>query len=358
MQFKNLKTLSNLYIFFFSYLLFINIIYIDPSKANNFKIKDIKISQPFEHNFNKDKVINKGFKNAFLEMVYMVTTSTDQEKIKNTPLPKIKALIDSFTMSKEKFVNNEYHVNFDVNFNKKNTLKFFEEKNIFPSIPQKKNLLLIPVLVDLQTDQVLLFNNNIFYEKWNRNNRRYYLLNYLLPSEDIEDVNFISINSKSIEDYSFKEMIKKYDLKDFIIVIIYKDNNEFKVLSKMKLKNSFKIVNQDYKDINISLEKDFDLIVNSLKIVYENYWKSINQINTSIKLPLTLSIKSNQNDKIKLLEDSLDKTNLVSSFEISKFDNQNIYFKIIYNGSPDMFINDMTEKGVRIKIQNQIWTVE
>ena len=38
------------------------------------------------------------------------------------------------------------------------------QENIFPSIPKKKDLLIIPVLVDLQLDQILLFNNNIFYD--------------------------------------------------------------------------------------------------------------------------------------------------------------------------------------------------
>ena len=64
-------------------------------------------------------------------------------------------------MGNERFKNNNYYVNFDVNFNKKNILYFMEKKNIFPSIPKKQNLLLIPVLVDLQEDKILLFNNNI-----------------------------------------------------------------------------------------------------------------------------------------------------------------------------------------------------
>ena len=38
----------------------------------------------------------------------------------------------------------------------------------------------------------------------------------MLPSEDIEDIDFLLQNSKSIEDYDFKEMIAKYDLENFI----------------------------------------------------------------------------------------------------------------------------------------------
>ena len=125
---KKLNKPINLYIFFFSFVLFINIIFTTNTKANTFKITDLEISEPFELNFNKEQVVDKGFKKAFLELISMTTTSEDKQKIENTSLVTIKGLIDSFTMSNEKFINNEYHVKFDVYFNKKNTLNFFEKK--------------------------------------------------------------------------------------------------------------------------------------------------------------------------------------------------------------------------------------
>ena len=180
---KKIKNLNKLYIIFFYSVLFINFIFVTSLSANSFKITNLEISEPFELNFNKEKVIDKGFKVAFLELVSMITTSGDKKKIENTSLSTIKGLIDSFTMSNERFVNNQYHAKFDVNFNKKNTLKFFESENIFPSIPKKKNLLLIPVIVDLQLNKISLFDNNVFYDKWNNNHERHYLLNYILQSE-------------------------------------------------------------------------------------------------------------------------------------------------------------------------------
>ena len=354
---KNNKSI-NLYIFIFIFVLFINIVSTTSSKANYFKITDLEISEPFELNFSKEKVIDKGFEKAFFELASMITTSGDKKKITDTELMIIKGLIDSFTMSNERFINNKYYVNFDVNFNKKNILSFFEKKKIFPSIPQKKNLLLIPIIVDMQLDKILLFTNNVFYEKWNKNNERFYLLNYLLPSEDLEDVNLLSQNSKSIEDYDFKEIIKKYDLNDFIITIIYKNNNDLKILSKIQLNQSLKIDNQAYENIELSNEKDLELVLTNLKISYENYWKNINQINTSIKLPLTITVNAIKHEKIQMLENSLNELDLVSSFEISKINNQNIYFKIIYNGSPNKFLNDMKDKNIIIMNQNQMWEVQ
>ena len=261
-------------------------------------------------------------------------------------------------MSNERFVNETYIVNFDVNFNKKNTLSFFEKRNIFPSIPIKKNLVLIPVLVDLQTEDVFLFNNNMFYKKWNNENKRFNLLNYLLLTEDIEDLNLISLNSKSIEDYDFKRIIKKYDMEDYIIVIIYKNKKELQILSKMNLNQTFMVNNKKFNNIDLLDEKDFSLVLQEIKIIYENYWKKINQINTSLKLPLTISIDANQYDKIIILEDALNNLDLVNNFEIIKFNNKNIYIKIIYNGPPNKFIKQMKSENILINTEKQIWKIK
>ena len=337
---------------------FINIVSTTPSKANYFKITDLEISEPFELNFNKEKVIDKGFEKAFFELASMITTSGDKKKIENISLTTIKSLIDSFTMSNERFINNKYHVKFNVNFNKKNVLSFFERENIIPSIPKKKDLLIIPVLVDLQLDQILLFNNNIFYERWNSKKERYYLLNYILPAEDIEDVDLLAQNSKSIEDYNFIRTIEKYDLGDFVIAIIYKNSDELRILSKIQLNETYKIDNKKFNKIDLSKESDVDFILTSLKVTYENYWKNINQINTSIKLSLTISINANEHNKIKFFENTLNELDLVSNFKILKLNNINIYYKIVYNGSPNKFINEIKSKGIDLDTQSQIWKVQ
>ena len=355
---KNLNSLDKLYIIFFSIVLFINIFIPTSSSANLFEITDVEITEPFELNFDKEKVIDKGFKKAFIRLMSVITISDDKKKIKNTSLSTIKRLVDSFTISNETFINNEYHVEFDVNFSKKNTLEFLESKNIFPSIPKNKKILLIPVLVDVQLDRVLFHSENIFYKNWNKENEKYFLISYILPSEDLEDVNILSQNISSIEDYDFKEIINKYDINDYIITIIYKNHNELRILSKIKLNQFFKIDNQKFEKISLTNDEDISSIFFTLKNTYENYWKKINQINTSIKLPITISVDSKSYKKIKNFEKILNEVDLVSDVEILRFDNQNVYYKIIYNGSPKNFLNDMKSNKVKISTQNQVWQVQ
>jgi len=288
----------------------------------------------------------------------MITTSGDRSKLKNIKLKELKSMIDSFTISNEKFVNNEYSAQLETTFNKKKILNYLERKNVFPSMPVRNKVLLVPILVDTEIDNIYLFNNNIFYEKWNNEKKNYHLLDYLLPSEDLEDLNIIQGIPDSVESYDFINLIKKYDLNDYIISIIYKNKNELKILSKINLNNSLKVNNQKYIDINLDNEKDFQKILESLKIIYEDHWKKNNEINTSIRLPLTVSINSKDYKKITKLENVLSDIDLISDFYILKFNSENTQYKIIYNGSPKTFFNDMSKRNLDLIMENNIWTVK
>ena len=65
-------------------------------------------------------------------------------------------------------------------------------------------------------------------------------------------------------------------------------------------------------------KESFEIVLEKLKTIYENYWKKNNEINTSIKLPLTVSVNSDAYDKIERLEKILEQTDLVSNFYILK----------------------------------------
>ena len=355
---NKLLKLQKLYIFFISYALFIIIFSTTFLYADSFKVSDIEISSPFELNFKKNSVIDKGFQASFLNLINMITNSSDRNRIQNIRIKELKSMIDSFTISDEKFINNEYFAKLETTFNKKKILKFLEKKNIFPSMHVKKKILLVPILVDSETDNIYLFNNNIFYEKWNDKKKNYHLLDYLLPSEDLEDLNNIQKMSNSIENYNFANLIKKYDLHDYIILIIYKNKYELTILSKINLNKSLNINNQKYNKINLDNEEDLEKILENLKTIYEDYWKKNNEINTSIKLTQTVSINSKDYKKIIKLEEVFQSMDLISYFYILKFDSESTQYKIIYNGSPKTFFNDMSERNFELVMKNNMWTVK
>ena len=350
--------LQKVYIFFISLVLFIIIFSTTFLSANTFKVTDIDISSPFELNFKKSSVIDEGFKASFSNLLSMITTSGDKNKIKNIKIKELKGMIDSFTISDEKFINNEYFAKLETTFNKKKILNFLEKRNIFPSIPIRNKVLLIPILVDTKNESINLFNSNIFYEKWNDEKNNYQLLDYLLPSDDLEDLIKLQMMSSSIESYDFIDLIKKYDLNDYIISIIYKNKNDVKILSKINLNNSLKINNQNYSNLDLTQENDINKILKNLKSIYEDEWKKNNEINTSIKLPLTISIESINYKKLMSLEETLANIDLISNFYILKFDNKFTQYRIIYNGSPKTFLNDMNKKNFNLIMENNVWAVK
>ena len=350
--------LKKLYIFFFTYVLIIIFFSTTILQAKTFKVSNLEISEPFELNFDKNKVIDKGFRAAFLNLIAMITTLNDQKTMKKTSLREIKGIVDSFTISKEKFVDEIYIANLDVVFNKKNTLDLLENKNIFPSIPIKNTVLFIPIEIELKNENIILFSDSYFFKKWNEKKEIYHLIDYVLPNEDLEELNLIQQNFKNIENYDFLEIIKKYDLKDYIITIFFKKDKELRVLSKISFDNSLRLDNQIFLDTNVNDKKNLNIILEKLKNIYEDSWKKNNQINTSIKLPLTISINSKKYSRIRNVEKSLNNLDLISDFYILKFDKEKIFYRIIFNGSPKKFIQDMEKFNFEFITTKKIWEVK
>ena len=349
------KNLSKL--IFILFILF-NSILIPQLHANSFQIKEIEISEDFNLNFNKKKVFDKAFESAFLQLISKVLVSEDINKIEKTKLSTIKSLIDSFIVSDEKFFENKYYAKFNVNFNKKNTYGYLESKNIFPSIPKKINILFIPILIDSEKNKLVYFGENLIYKKWNDQIKKYHLINYILPTEDIENSEIFNSDIDLIEEYDFKKVVNKYDLKNYIISIIYQNNKRINILSKLYLNEKYKIINNNYNDLNLKNEESVLRFVMHLKKKYEDEWKKLNLINTSIQVPITISLSSKEHDKIKFFEKTLEELDLVSNFIILSFNKKNIFYKIIYNGAPSKFFSEINESGLDIKKKGQIWRIK
>ena len=54
----------------------------------------------------------------------------------------------------------------------------------------------------------------------------------------------------------------------------------------------------------------------------------------------------------------MDQIDLISNFSINKFDKDNIYYEIIFNGTPQTFINIMNKKNYDFDTQKKIWILK
>ena len=143
-----------------------------------------------------------------------------------------------------------------------------------------------------------------------------------------------------------------------VINIIYQNDEMLKVFSKVQLNDNLKIINQSFKGININEEDSLMQLIKELKNTYEDSWKNLNIINTSIKLPIRVLLSSKENEKIRLFENILNNLYMVSSYNVILFDNNDVVYKIIYNGSPKKFLSEIKKNNLIIEKENQNWRVK
>ena len=258
--FNKFLRFSKLYIIFSYIVLFLIIFSTSYLHANAFKVSNIEISSSFELNFQKNAVIDDGFKTSFINLLSMITTTTDKKKIKNTPIIKIKEMIDSFTISKEKFVDNEYIAILETTFNKKKVLKFLENKNIL-HVGIGNSYVAKKLLSYNKIDGISLSQNELDYaSKLNLSNYNFFFQNKYANQNLFDDkLNFyniiIDINLKSFGccEVAFNKMFKKY------VKIINKDGKIITSRSGLKWSRIIKpVLSFSFKNFFYKRLKEFD----------------------------------------------------------------------------------------------------
>ena len=348
---------SNLYIFFLLLALIKFFFSTTNLYAKGFNINNVEISTKFEINFNKEDVLDEGFEIAFNKLINTILKSSDLRTINKVSLNEIKSMIETFSIKEEKFINQVYYVNLDVTFNKKQIFDLLEKRNIFPSLPIKNKIFLLPIIIDENKNELFIFSNNFILNNINQDSQSNELLEYVLPSDDLEDLKLIKDNIQNIENYDFSKIINKYFLNDYVITLLFQDNDQLRVLSKISFNKKNFIDSKTFTDLKLTSIENQNKLIQIIKTTYEDQWKLINQINTSIKLPLTISIENNESLKISKFEKTLLEQDLIYDFNINKFDHKKIIYKVIFNGSPDNFFTTMANFGYQFVFKDQVWVL-
>ena len=328
------------------------------SYAKTYQVENVEIIEPYDLEFKKDQVIDGAFKKAFNLLLSRILKSGDLSNVNIAKLSQIKLMIESFSITNERFYNNNYYAIFNVEFEKKKILKYLDKQGIVSSNPAKSKILFIPIMLDLDKNELLTYNENLININWNNDTKNSYLLEYIIPTEDIEDYKLISSNLINIENYDFKDILKKYDYNNNIVAIIFKESNKLKILSKIKFKNKEIFIQNEFSNLNLNIEKSEIEVIKFLKTKYEDQWKLVNQINTSIKLPISISIDSKDLDKINYFENELNKYDLIYDYYIDHITNSYTVYRITYNNTPNNFISYFKSKNFDIDVSGKVWVIK
>ena len=140
--------------------------------------------------------------------------------------------------------------------------------------------------------------------------------------------------------------------------MIFKDQNQIKILSKINIKDKKVIKSNSFNNIKLNNSEDINKLVDNLKIIYEDFWKENNLINTSIKLPLLIKVDNKNFNLSEKFEITLNKIDLISNYSISKFNKDFIYYEVIFNGTTKNFINLMKDQNYNFDTQKKTWILK
>ncbi len=246
-------------------------------------------------------------------------------------------------------------VNFSVTFDKDKIHELFYKRGILYSEISDKELYLLPVLI--KDDEINVFNNNFFYQKWNdiyQND----LIEFILPLENIEIIQNINKNKNNLFNLDIKKLFEEYTNKNLALVLI-EDNNEKiekiyiktflqgKNISKsLEIKNNKLIKNKFYENIIINTKKELIDLVKSENLI-------------DIRTPSFLNVRFNTNKKNNLVElnSRIKNIDAVENIFVQEFNKDYMNLRIKFLGKLEKITQLLKLKNIDLKLVNDQWII-
>ncbi len=320
------------------------------SNENIFNVNNIEIKKG--NNINNEAAANMAIKEGFKTLIKRILLHEDKNKLSTLNLNQIKELVSYY---QTKRVKNS--VTYSISFDKEKLHKIFYTSEISYSDISDKEIYLLPVLDD--NEQLNIFNNNFFYQKWNNfgeNN----LIEFILPLENIEIIQNINSNKNSIFDLDLRNLFQEYSNKNLCLLVIQlkKNSLQAKVFLKTKIlgKNISKnIIVKKTNNDKISLNEK---IIIEAKTELENIIKSQNLVD--VRTPSFLNVKlilENDNDLVELNK-RLKKIESIENIFVQEFNNKYIFLKMKYLGKITKIIKQLENQKILIKESGGQWSLK
>ena len=319
------------------------------SNTNIFNVDNIVIN--INNNTNKDKILNLAFKKGFNKLIKNILLSKDFNKASKTDFNTIRNLVSTYQVIENKELNTgEVLVN--ISFDKKKINEFFHKNNISYADIFKLKIILFPVL--LKEENIFLFTENNFYNNWMNqtpNNEDKDFIEYILPSENLNDIRIITKFQNNLEAINVKELLSGYDIKDYIFVIINVSDENTNIYMKGKISNKNIVKNLK---LNNVINKDQD-IIKQVKFEISEIWKSQNLINVRTPSFLNIVLDINKKDDLMNLQNTLATIDIIQNYSVVELNKDYAKIKIKYIGKIDKIKNKFDERNIEIKLSSNTW---
>ena len=279
----------------------------------------------------------------------------DFNKISHTKLNKIRNLISSFQILEETYRKDEYKATFKIVYNDSKVIELLKQKNISFSPPKNISAVFLPVL--FINEEIQDFYNNFFYEQWTEIEIKNELINFILPLEDLDDISKIKEMKDRIEELNVDDFVNKYDIKNYVFVLIHHQNKQLNIHVKTNFDNSRTSKNISYELNDINNKLKLNDILRDLKMQITDIWKQENVINLSSPLLIRIKFQHTNIRDFDKLQNTFRKVNIIDNFSLEEFNINNSFFKIYYYGNPKRLRAQLLKFGYQLNNDQGHWAL-
>ena len=320
-----------------------------------FTVDNIEVSGSIKTTNNREKYLNLAFKKGFSKLITAIIKKEDQKELLSIELNNIKNFISSYKILEEKNYNNNYNLKINLFFNRRQIEEFLINKNISYSEMKKFDMLIYPIYIIGSELQVI--SKNKFFADWNKTNI-YDNANFILPLQNLDDINFIKENLSKLEETDLSRLVKNYEITNSTIIILRYNQKKLDVFLKSNLSGIEKLKKIDFKIENLDNEDIRNDIISSLKSYTVELWKEENLIDISTPSFITLNINAKNPLSLKEIIDKIKKINSIDSFSIENFDNNFVKIKIKFFGKIKNLQNNFIENGFEVQFIDDQWNLK
>ena len=344
---------------FYKLIIFILIVFFKTetifSENNLFNVNNIQLEK--KDKISQNILADQAIKSGFNQLVEKILLKDDINKLSNLSFISIKKLVSYYQITE---IPNEGKIkelaNFSVTFDKDKMHNLFYEKGISYSIISDKELYILPILI--KNDDIFIFNNNFFYEKWNEiyNND---LIEFVIPLENIEIIQNINSFKNNLIDLDLKNLFREYSDKNLALVLIEDNNNNSeKIYIKTIIQGKNISRNLNFEKKNLNSNDYYEQVLVEIKKELINLVKSKNLID--IRTPSFLNVKLDINKLSSLVDLDLIVKNidLIENIYVQEFNKDYMKLRIKYLGKLDKIINQLKLQNIHLKLMNDQWIIK
>ena len=327
------------------------------SEESYFQIENFKIQEKIETNFSREKIIEESFRQTFNQLLKQILLSKDIGYIKKVKLADIKSFIKSFELQEESFKGNEYSANFNIYFDKDKIGFFLAKNNLVFSAPKSVSLMFFPVT--LEKGKIFLFEDSIIYKNFYEHaQKEKNVINYIIPLNEIDELERIKKNKNEIENFDFGYLAKKYNVENYTITIVNLKNKKSTVLLKTHFGKKKFVKTLDYNFSDLENQSNLLKITSDIRKNILDNWKDINSIN--LYQPVIINVKFTHKSikKLNNFEEALDKINIITEYSILEHDKDKTTFKIAYLGNPKRLSQEFLELDYELVDMQGSWAIK